>query len=114
MRRAIISYKPSPMSETEHTFIAPRGMYRVDGIAAVDGWTLFQSDQFDGDGFHYLDYAAVRGGEVRQLDVSRFRFTPSQDRFAWLVRNGFPPRPSFGPWDDTDIEMRIAVEAVAA
>lgn len=102
------------MSEMEHTPTRLRGMYRVEGIAPVDGWSLFQSDEYDGDGFHYLSYAAARGDEVRQLDTSRFRFTPSQDRFAWLVRNGFPPRPTLGPWDDTDIEMRMAIPAVAA
>lgn len=86
----------------------------VPFINQVDGWALHTWAERDSDGFSYPEYAAVRGGEVRHLNVSRFRFSPSQDRFAWLVRNGFPQSPGVGPWDDTDIEMRMAIPAVAA
>lgn len=102
------------MNETEHTLLSRHHLSPVPGILPVNGWHLGVSTEWDGGGFSYPEYAAVRGDEVRQLDTSRFRFTPSQDRFSWLVRNGFPPRPTLGPWDDTDIEMRLAVEAVAA
>ena len=83
------------------------------GIEPVDGWRLLEGEERDGDRFWTPYYVAVRGAETVQLDVSRFRFTPSQDRFAWLVRNGFPPRPAFGPWDDADIEDRLAAERSA-
>lgn len=86
----------------------------VPFIAPVDGWVLHTWTERDNCGFRYPEYAAVRGGEVRHLNVSRFCFSPSQNRFEWLVRNGFPASPGTGPWDDTDIEMRMAIPAVAA
>lgn len=86
----------------------------VEGIAPVDGWALHTWTERDGDGFHYSEFAAVRGDEVRHLNVSRFRFSPSQARFEWLVRNGFPRGPGVGAWDNADIEMRMAIPAVAA
>lgn len=87
--------------------------YAYPGIEPVDGWTLCSLQETDGDGFHFTSYFAVRGNEQRSLNVSRFRFSPSQARFAFLARNGFPHRPGklLGPWDDTDIEMALAVEA---
>lgn len=80
-------------------------------IEPVDGWHLRVWEEWDGDGFCTPAYNACHedGREV-WLDVSRWRFTPSQDRFAWLVRNGFPPRPALGPWDDFDIEQRLGTE----
>lgn len=84
----------------------------VVGIAPVDGWELRCWESEDGDGFFVNEYVARSATRDIHLDVSRFNFTPSQGRFAWLVRNGFPPRPEFGPWDDTDIEARITAEAV--
>ena len=90
-------------------FIATDKVYWID---PVDGWQLFQHEYQDGDGFWRAEYAARRDGVEMPLHVSRLRFTPSNDRFAWLVRNGFPKRPGkiLGPWDDTDIEARIAGE----
>lgn len=76
-------------------------------IAPVDGWALHSIECWDGDGFFYNSYVARGPVEDRMLDLCRFRFTPSQDRFAWLVRNGFPARRGFGPWDDTSIEHEI-------
>lgn len=102
------------MSKTEHSKPSQFTSSPVPGIARVDGWELRTFDEFDGDGFKTPGYLARKGDQEVILNVSRFRFTPSQDRFGWLVRNGFPAAPGFGPWDDTDIEMRLAVEAVAA
>ncbi len=65
----------------------------VYGIEPVDGWWLVYDD---GDtpnlrpSWAAREYAAVRGAERRSLGVSRYFFEPTQDRFAWLVRNGFP------------------------
>ena len=90
------------------------GMSPVPGVQPVDGWELLTRDEQDGDGF-WSAYYVARGPERDELlDVCRFRFSPSQARFAWLVRNGFPPRPAFGPWDDRDIEAAIAAERSAA
>ena len=72
------------------------------------GFTLLELDERDGDGFYTREFAA-RGpdGDV-PLNVSRFFFTPSNARFAWLVDNGFPPSPGIGPWCDAQIDAAIA------
>lgn len=82
----------------------------VVGIEPVDGWELLSFP----DGHRATPAYVARSAERDVLlDVSRFRFSPSQDRFAWLVRNSFPKRPHpMGGWDDTDIEMRMAVPAL--
>lgn len=80
----------------------------VGGIDPVQGWTLLQREERDGCGFTSLDYIARGGTHDVWLDVSRFRFTPSQDRFAWLVEHGFPRREGATPWDDELIDAAIA------
>lgn len=90
------------------------GGYPVPDLAPVDGWTLFSIEAEDSDGFWKDEYFARGADRDVHLDVSRFRFTPSQDRFAWLVRNQFPRRPDLGPWDDTDIEAALDAERCAA
>lgn len=85
----------------------------VEGIHPVDGWTLCAFTEDDPDGFQTTAYVARGPDRDVWLDVSRFRFSPSQDRFAWMVKHGFPPCPYLGPWDDTDIDMRLTVEALA-
>lgn len=102
------------MSETEHPLVTRTSMVPVAYIEPVAGWSLMEATNYDSDGFSYPDYYAVRGEEARILQVSRFRWTPSQGRFAWLVENDFPTCPALGPWDDTDIEMRMAVPGIAA
>ena len=95
-------YQTAPQRFCHH------GMYAVPDIAPVDGWVLWTWPETDGDGFETDAYFARGPHTDVALDVSRFRFTPSQERFAWLVRNGFPPRRRFGPWDDTEIEQAMA------
>lgn len=88
----------------------------VLGIDRVDGWRLWSHAEWDGDDFAYLEYFA-RHAELgdRALQVSRFRWSPSQARFAWIVRNDFPPRPNaFGAWDDCDVEEAMAAGSIAA
>ena len=102
------------MSTTAHNLTSTANMAPVDNVDQVDGWTLLSTLERDRDGFPYHDYWARKGDQVVSLNVSRFRFSPSTERFGWLVRNQFPPAPRFGPWDDTDIEMRMAVERIAA
>lgn len=83
----------------------------VHGISPVDGWSLLTFDEQDSDRFWTTAYVARGPHRDFVLDVSRFAFRPTQDRFAWLVRNGFPPRPTlFGGWSDIQIEARIALE----
>lgn len=62
----------------------------VVGIEPVDGWVLWATSDQDGEGFWSEDYFARSATRDRYLHVSRFDFTPTQERFAFLVRNGFP------------------------
>lgn len=84
------------------------------------GWLLEESDYEDGDGFHTPDYTAVRGGERRGLNVSRFFFTPTPARFAFLVDTGFPAHPPrapgrpYGPWNNEDLDRAIAAAKIGA
>lgn len=91
----------------------------VDGIEPVDGWALYVYDERDLDGFGTDAYFAR--GPLRDvfLPVSRFHFTPTQARFAWLVNADFPPtieRPGgiFTPWCDSDIDAHLLAEAYCA
>lgn len=61
----------------------------IDGpIAQHGGWSLYPAYPL-GTGIAH-EYEAVRGGETVRLGVSRFGFSPTAERFAWLVDNGFP------------------------
>lgn len=89
--------------------------YSVPGIDPVDGWALRIVEQEDGDGFWYSEYIARSAESDRFLHVSRFDFTPTQARFAWLVENGFPQRPksemgTLGPWTDEGIDAAMAAD----
>lgn len=87
----------------------------VPNIEAVDGWSLLTFDEIDRNSFPMPAFIARRGAREIWLDVSPTRFTPSQARFAWLVRHGFPLRPHpMGGWDDTDLELRLAGLSAAA
>lgn len=90
----------------------------VPGVEPVDGWTLLVRDFQDGEGAWHPEYIAIRNGWERDLYVSRFAFTPTQERFAFLIAN---PTRAFvgqsgvgGSWDDASIDAAIAAEAVAA
>lgn len=83
------------------------------GIDPVDGFVLCGILRPTNDGFDRLTWFARCGTLNRILCVSPTRFTPSQDRFAWLVRNDFP-KPSIGVWDDCDIEYAIGCERLAS
>lgn len=78
-----------------------------------DGWRLEVEPYQDGDGFWTDEYYAVRGEERRHLHHSRFSFTPTQERVAYLIDAGFPshpPRPEgscLGPWSDKDVDEAI-------
>lgn len=96
---------PAPAGDTSRFTDA----YPVADIDPVDGWVLCGIDMLGGREGFWVEYIARGPDRDVHLDVSRWRWTPSNERFAWLVRNGFPPRPSLiAPWDDFDIEARIA------
>lgn len=103
------------MSSTEEPLRGRIPTEPVKWIEPVDGWSLWSHTERDGDGFDFQTYIARKDGQEVILPVSRFRFTPSQDRFVWLVRNGFPSRQGriLGPWDDTDLEMAMAIPVLA-
>ena len=86
--------------------------YPMSGIVPVDGWALLQQDEEDSDGFWTTSFVARSERSDKYLDTCRFHFDPSQDRFAWLVRAGFPRRRN-GPWTNEQIDAEIAREAEA-
>lgn len=84
------------------------GQHVVTDVAPVEGWSLWTFPEPDSDGFEKLGYFARRGSIDFRLDVSRSRFSPTQERFAFFVANGFPARMNMlGPWDDTEIDYCI-------
>lgn len=86
------------------------GFTPVHGIAPVDGWTLLWDWYADGDGFWTPCFIARSAERDEMLHVSRFRFQPSQQRFAWLVRNAFPRSDRggwTGNWTGEEIDIRI-------
>ncbi len=77
-----------------------------------DGWRLETEPCLDWDGFWTDEFYAVRGDERRHLRHSRFDFTPTPERFAYLIDAGFPllPRPggwSSVPWNNKDVDEAI-------
>lgn len=89
------------------------GAFPHPTIQPVDGWTLMVMDEEDGDRFVRPSYFARRGAEEIALDVSRFHFMPTQERFAWFVRRGFPARPSLkGGWYGSEVDAALLAERV--
>lgn len=85
----------------------------VHGIPTIDGWSLV-SDIVASEDDRYVQYFA-RGPETDEhLHVSR-SFTPTPERWSWLVRHEFPGpiRRSGGTltaWNDVDIDDAIAAD----
>jgi hypothetical protein len=92
---------------------------RVERIAPVDGWELHEYDYPTSyDTFEPI-YFAVRGSDERLLQTSSYFFTPTQERFAWIVRHGFPngvigARGARGPLSDADIDEGILADKAEA
>lgn len=82
------------------------GASPVNGIQPVNGWALMSIVDHDGDGFVFAEYIARGQARDVHLDVSRFRseFTPTQDRFDWLVKSGFAARRGVAPWTNEAID----------
>lgn len=86
---------------------------RDAGLHPHKGWRLFYTDEADGERFTTPAYTAVRDdGLARIVHASPFHFTPTQDRFAWLVDHGFPMA-AFGNWFDADLDAAMAMQVAA-
>lgn len=76
-------------------------------------WTCVQTDDEDSDGFYTDGWHAKNKvtGESRIIHHSRFRFTMTPERFAWLVENDFPKnKTKWGApanWDNADIDAAM-------
>lgn len=86
---------------------------RAPGIEPCDGWALYQYDEEDSDGFITNAYFASNGVIDRYLSHARFWFDPTQERFDFLVRAGFPDLGSKGPMTNEDVDVAM-VQARAA
>lgn len=78
------------------------------------GWRLIEDEEGDSDGFYTAEYYAEKDGERKSLHHSRFRFTPTLERFAFLIDAGFPSFPPhcverglYHPWSDEDVDAEI-------
>jgi hypothetical protein len=89
---------------------------RVANVSPVCGWELRTAWNAPG----YPEPYIARGPAFDVLlSVSPHNFTPSQARFDWLVRSGFPTGVvgrfgAHGPLCDCSIDAAIAAERVAA
>jgi hypothetical protein len=81
----------------------------VPGFEPCEGWSLMWTEEEDGDFFLTDLYFARSDTEDRLIHHCRFDFTPTQARFDWLVRNGFPS--TRGSWTDAKIDAAIECEA---
>jgi hypothetical protein len=86
---------------------------RVAGIDPVDGWSLY--DFIDNSDFEQLptrEYVARNADCDVLLNVCERKFSPTTERFAWLVRNGFPAgaahHGALFPFSNEDIDAACA------
>jgi hypothetical protein len=91
----------------------------VPGLAPCVGFSLWSFDEQDSDGFWFVSYFARSQERDVLLNVCRFGFEPTQERFDWLARNGFPtgltaPDGAAVPWDSAAIDARLADVRAAA
>ena len=108
-------------------------MTPIPHLTPVDGWALYYTEEWSQDCAPWREYYALgpspnifegrypdpspslNAYQFYPLGLSRFRFTPTQERFAWLVRAGFPsqkqrPGGTWTPLDDDDIDEAIQKE----
>lgn len=86
----------------------------VDGIEPFQGWSLLQYDDEDCDGFITPGYFASNGEREVWFDHCRFHFSPTQERFEYLVRRGFPRLGGIGPTNNCHIDTAIRNERALA
>lgn len=82
----------------------------VGPILPCAGWTLMMTEEWDSEGFVTDLYYARSDAEDRLIHHSRFDFSPTQARFDWLVRNGFPHSPGGGPWTSVLLDAAMDPE----
>lgn len=83
---------------------------RLEGIEPVDGWYLHEYEDEDSDGFTTSGYFASNGERDVFFDHCRFNFSPTQERFEYLVRRGFPRLGGIGPTQNKHIDEAIRNE----
>jgi len=88
----------------------------VPGIAPHKGWHLRVWHDFPShDRRGHVYYHACNGTDEVLLNTSSWGFTPTQERFAFLVDEGFPKNPQGrdewpkSPWNDRLIDEAIAM-----
>lgn len=91
----------------------------VPGLAPCVGFSLWSFAEQDSDGFWFDTYFARSQERDVLLNLCRFDFDPTQERFDWLARGGFPEgRIADGgvvaPWDNASIDAAIAAVREAA
>lgn len=93
-----------------------RGLFQtatpVAGIDEVDGWRLLEIDSDDLSKIAISAYVARRDGLDVLLNTSTRHFIPTNERFAWIVRAGFPlgkiaPGGAIGPLTNDFIDAGI-------
>lgn len=87
---------------------------RVDGIDPVDGWSLYSYIEEDSDGFTTPGYFASNGERDVFFNHARFWFDPTQERFDFLVRAGFPLINKVSAFTNEDIDYAIVQARTAA
>lgn len=84
----------------------------VEGVEPYRGYTLtFYGDEPRKGLYQNLAVLDPWGG-WDDIDVSRWNFHPTNDRFRWLVDNAFPDRGTIGclgPLTDQFIDAQIAL-----
>ena len=77
------------------------------------GWVCVTEDDQDDDGFYKYSHYAMKDGVRKSLHGSPFlrSFTPTQERFAYLVDHNFP-RAKKGNWFSHEIDELIAQSRV--
>lgn len=85
----------------------------VRGLAPCRGYSLWTFDEVDGDGVVTPAFFARSVAHDVLLQVGRFDFDPTQERFNWLVESGFPAArwsEATGvlcPWNSIAIDLAI-------
>lgn len=111
----------SPIA-TEADAAGPRGQHfswsewchRAEGIEPCDGWTLYRYDEEDSDRLVTTGYFASNGERDVFFNHARFWFDPTQERFDFLVRAGFPLINKVTAFTNEDIDYAIVQARTAA
>lgn len=106
----IPAISPAALADEAGKRVLPDYLKPVADIAPVDGWLLASFDEGDSDGFITPGYVALNCASEVRLDHCRFDFYPTQERFEYLVRHGFPRLGGIGPTTNHHIDAAIRAE----